>query len=132
MSLDQPPTSERGAHRPRRPRWTALAAALRNRCPRCRRGRLFRGLLDLAPACESCGLRYDDDGSAVTVGMVFGFFVPLLAALPLGFALIGRGAPLWLALGAPAAVVVAAAPVVVRGSKVVWVWVLEGIGVLAE
>ena len=37
---------------------SSLAAGLRCRCPRCREGRLFRGYLALAPACEACGLDF--------------------------------------------------------------------------
>ncbi|MEO8084253.1 MAG: hypothetical protein ABI780_10555 [Ardenticatenales bacterium] len=132
MPVTPPTSSFPGSTRgPRRLRLAALAAALRGRCPRCRRGRLFRGPLDLASACTECGLHYDDDGSAVTVGMVFGFFVPLMAALPLGFVLIRGDAPTAMAFGAPAAIIVGAAPIVVRLSKVVWVWALDGHGILA-
>lgn len=111
-------------------RLRSLGAALRGRCPHCARGRLFRRLLELADTCDVCGLRFDDDGSAVTAGMVFGFGVPLLVALPLGFALIARDAPLAMSLGAPAAVVIGAVPAVVRFSKAVWVWLMDGLGYL--
>ncbi len=33
-----------------------LASALRLRCPRCGRGRLFTGWFTMPPACDSCGL----------------------------------------------------------------------------
>lgn len=59
-------------------------AGLRCRCPRCGEGRLFRGFIELAPACEACGLDYgfadSGDGPAVFVIMIAGFVV-------LGFAL---------------------------------------------
>ena len=35
-----------------------LATGVRCRCPRCGRGRLFSGLLDVRPACETCGLDF--------------------------------------------------------------------------
>ena len=41
--------------------WPVLspfATGIRGRCPRCGRGRLFRGFLTLAPDCEVCGLDY--------------------------------------------------------------------------
>jgi uncharacterized protein (DUF983 family) len=36
-----------------------LARALRLRCPRCGRGRLFEGAFRMAERCTSCGLRYE-------------------------------------------------------------------------
>lgn len=61
----------------------ALSGAL-GRCPACGKGRLFRGFIELPPACEACGLDYgfadSGDGPAVFVMLVAGF-------LALGFVL---------------------------------------------
>lgn len=55
------------------------AIALGARCPRCGKGKLFAGLLKLAPACTECGLdfsRFDSgDGPAVFVILIAGFLV---------------------------------------------------------
>lgn len=60
-----------------------LAAGLSCRCPRCGRGPLFKGFLDLAPSCSACGLDYDfadaGDGPAVFVILLAGFVVVGLA-----------------------------------------------------
>lgn len=59
-------------------------AALLGRCPRCGRGRLFSGLLDIRPACEVCGLdlgAHDaGDGPAVAAIFLIGA-VTVVAAL---------------------------------------------------
>jgi uncharacterized protein (DUF983 family) len=56
-----------------------LLAGLMCRCPRCGRGRLFHGFLQIAPRCEACGLDYDfidsGDGPAVFVIFLAGFVV---------------------------------------------------------
>jgi uncharacterized protein (DUF983 family) len=58
---------------------SVLKAALTCRCPRCGRGPLFRGLISLRPACESCGLDFErmdvGDGFVVPILMVLGFLV---------------------------------------------------------
>jgi uncharacterized protein (DUF983 family) len=55
------------------------------RCPRCGRGRLFGGLLNVRPACEVCGfdLSAQDagDGPAVFVILFLGLIVVALAAI---------------------------------------------------
>jgi len=62
---------------------SAVATGLTGRCPRCGQGRLFKGFLEVAPACDVCGLdlKFADsgDGPAVFVTLFAGFFVLGLA-----------------------------------------------------
>ena len=62
-----------------------IAAALGCRCPRCGRGKVFDGLLAIAPNCAVCGLDISaqdaGDGPAVFVILILGAIVVLLAAL---------------------------------------------------
>jgi len=62
-----------------------VRASLGCRCPRCGRGRLFTGLLNVRPACEVCGLDWSaqdaGDGPAVFVILFLGLIVVGLAAL---------------------------------------------------
>ncbi len=62
-----------------------MRAALGCRCPRCGRGRLFAGLLNVRPACEVCGLDLSaqdaGDGPAVFVILFLGLIVVGLAAI---------------------------------------------------
>ena len=50
-----------------------------SRCPRCGKGRLFKGFLELVEKCDRCGLSYDfansGDGPAVFVILIAGFIV---------------------------------------------------------
>src|ERR1700676_3217114 len=56
-----------------------IVRGLSCRCPRCGKGKLFRGFLTLAPGCECCGLDYSfadaGDGPAVFVILFAGFIV---------------------------------------------------------
>jgi uncharacterized protein (DUF983 family) len=49
------------------------------RCPRCGKGKLLQGFLDIRPRCESCGLDYSfadsGDGPAVFIILLAGFVV---------------------------------------------------------
>lgn len=49
------------------------------RCPRCGKGKLLRGFLDVRPGCDACGLDYGfadaGDGPAVFVILLAGFVV---------------------------------------------------------
>jgi uncharacterized protein (DUF983 family) len=60
-----------------------LAASLRCRCPRCGQGKLFDGLLNVAPRCGACGLdlaaQDAGDGPAVFVVLILGALVVGLA-----------------------------------------------------
>jgi uncharacterized protein (DUF983 family) len=65
------------------PQISILQAALRCRCPRCGKGKLFTGLLTLQPACPVCGLDFGQadtgDAGAVIVIIVLGAFVLVMA-----------------------------------------------------
>jgi uncharacterized protein (DUF983 family) len=67
------------------PAVSVLAAALLCRCPRCGRGRLYDGLLTVAPRCAHCGLdlaaQDAGDGPAVFVILILGALVVGLAIL---------------------------------------------------
>src|SRR4030081_890825 len=67
---------------------TVAESAMRGlacKCPRCGKGKLYAGFLDLRPNCESCGLDYafidPGDGSAI-------FLIMIAGALVVGSALI--------------------------------------------
>ncbi len=56
-----------------------VASAFFGRCPRCGKGRLFAGYLQIAPRCGACGLDYSGfdagDGPAVFVILIVGCLV---------------------------------------------------------
>ena len=63
----------------RLPAASPFSTGLRCRCPACGKGRLYDGLLTVAPRCESCGLdlsAHDSgDGPAVFVVFILGAVV---------------------------------------------------------
>jgi uncharacterized protein (DUF983 family) len=71
-------------------------AGLRCRCPRCGKGKLFKGFLTLKPCCDVCGLDFtfadSGDGPAI-------FIILLAGAIVVGLALgveIEYQPPYWL------------------------------------
>ncbi|MGE0563741.1 MAG: DUF983 domain-containing protein [Pseudolabrys sp.] len=62
-----------------------IARGLLGRCPRCGQGSMFRGFLNLRPACESCeldlGFADAGDGPAVFVILIAGGIVVFAALL---------------------------------------------------
>src|SRR3978361_1139980 len=67
---------------------TVAQSALRGiacRCPRCGKGKLYSGFLDLRPNCEACGLDYAfidaGDGPAIFIIMIAGAIVVACALI---------------------------------------------------
>ncbi|MCF8468338.1 MAG: DUF983 domain-containing protein [Sneathiella sp.] len=60
-----------------------LRAGLTCKCPACGKGKLFKGFLDIADACENCGQDFSavdsGDGPAVFIILIVGFIVAGLA-----------------------------------------------------
>ncbi len=73
-----------------------IVAGLKGCCPRCGKGRLFSGLLTIAPRCDVCNLDYSfadaGDGPAVFVILIIGFVVVGLAL----WMEVSFNPPLWL------------------------------------
>lgn len=63
-----------------------LAAMLRQRCPRCREGKIFATWLRMHPVCPQCGLKFDREQGYFLGALYFSY--------PLSVMLIGLG--LWL------------------------------------
>lgn len=65
--------------------FSPIRTGLACRCPRCGRGRLFSGFLNLRPRCDVCGLDYNfadaGDGPAVFVILLAGFVVVACALI---------------------------------------------------
>jgi len=63
----------------------AVLAGLSCACPRCGKGRLFKGFLTLRPHCEMCGLDFDfadsGDGPAVFIMFLAGGIVVTAALI---------------------------------------------------
>jgi uncharacterized protein (DUF983 family) len=57
----------------------AVLAGLSCACPRCGKGKLFKGYVTLRPRCDVCGLEYSfadsGDGPAVFIILIAGFIV---------------------------------------------------------
>jgi uncharacterized protein (DUF983 family) len=67
------------------PQLSPFATGLTCRCPRCGKGKLFQGFLDVRPSCDSCGLDYrfadSGDGPAVFIVLIAGFVVVTAALI---------------------------------------------------
>ena len=63
----------------------AILSGLAGRCPRCRQGKMFSGLLTLRQKCAGCGLDYSfadaGDGPAIFVILLSGFIVVAAALI---------------------------------------------------
>src|SRR6516165_11002909 len=67
-----------------------LWAGLRQRCPRCCRGQMFRGLLTMNERCPRCGLRFEREPGDYLGAMYFSY--------ALSVPLLGLGMGLWYVL----------------------------------
>lgn len=80
------------------PRQSPVGVAVRGACPRCGKGRLFKGLLTVVNTCDTCGLdlRGNDPGDGPAVFVILG-----LGALVMGLVLfveIRYEPPIWVHL----------------------------------
>jgi uncharacterized protein (DUF983 family) len=104
--------------------WSGLWALLRQRCPRCRQGRLFRTRFEMNDPCPVCGLLFQREEGYFLGAMYAGYFLASAVLIPL-YLLAALLLPEWdslvIALVATAAYL-PFVPLVFRYSRVVWIY----------
>lgn len=108
---------KKGAHLDNR-----VLGVLRQVCPRCGRGAIFRTFLSMHRACPSCGLEFEREQGYFVGAMYFSYALAVLIVLPVIAGMIAAGysaAPIYLT---SAATLVAFAPWLFRYSRVLWLY----------
>lgn len=95
---------------------------LGNRCPRCQEGRVFRRLILMRERCPSCDLLFAREPGYFAGAMILSYVVGGALAFPLFFVLAANQADFAVTVGAPAALLVLLAPLLVRFSRLAWLW----------
>ena len=99
-----------------------MMAVLRQRCPRCLEGRVFRGMLTMNDACPSCGLVFEREPGYFVGAMYVSYAMAIpayLLAILLMHALF-RCLPDLAVLAAGVPMVCLGSPYLFRYSRVIW------------
>jgi uncharacterized protein (DUF983 family) len=106
------------------PGGSRLWAILRQRCPRCRQGRVFRGALEMNPCCPVCGLSFEREQGYFLGAMYFSYLLSIPPVLLLVL-LVWRLTP-WrfdIVLAAAFVAYLPFVPAVTRFARVLWLYV---------
>jgi uncharacterized protein (DUF983 family) len=104
-------------------RMSTLEAILRQRCPRCHEGRIFRRGLTVNWFCPVCELRFlrEPGYTTVAIELSYVFTVPILVLLTAFFAVVVR-LPIEWAAAAATLVFLPLSPLIFRYSRVLWIY----------
>lgn len=100
-----------------------LRGILGLRCPKCRRGRLFTGIITMPERCPVCGMYYEREHGYFVGAMAisYGLAVALVAVLFFGVLWITRWPLEWVLLISGAAFI-PLAPFCFRYSRALWLY----------
>jgi uncharacterized protein (DUF983 family) len=105
----------------RRP--SRFIAVLRQRCPNCRRGQVFKGIFEMNDTCPVCGITFQREPGYFLGAMYFSYAlgVPIIAGLTgiLKFTLLSSWELQWVVLPAWG-IYLLLVPAVFRYSRVLW------------
>jgi uncharacterized protein (DUF983 family) len=122
MSSDSEFVSMAPNRPPTKTRWTRIGAIVHQRCPRCRRGRIFRHRLAMYNLCPACGLKFEREPGyfigALYISYAFAAFYIGIVSFIVSLVLPGLDF-VWTVLTA-AALMTPFVPAMIRYSKVLW------------
>ena len=100
-----------------------LRGMLTLRCPRCRRGKLFSGLIDMPERCPECGMIYEREHGYFVGAMAisYGLAVGLVGILFFALLAITRWPLEWVLLVASVAFL-PLAPLCLRYARALWIY----------
>jgi uncharacterized protein (DUF983 family) len=100
-----------------------LRGIQRLRCPRCRRGRLFNGVISMPERCSECGLYYEREHGYFVGAMAlsYGLAIVLVAILFFGLLWITHWPLEWVLLASGLAFL-PLAPLCLRYSRAIWMY----------
>jgi uncharacterized protein (DUF983 family) len=99
--------------------WIAL---LKQRCPRCREGRVFGGVLAMNATCPACGFGFEREQGYFLGAMYFSYAFGIAATAPLVVALLALTDLSLTSIGWTAGAELALlSPVIFRYSRVAWI-----------
>lgn len=94
-------------------------AVLRQRCPRCRKGPVFHGLMSMYPRCGVCGLVYEREPGYFYGAMYASYFLGLVSTAYWVPMLVVGVSPLWV-IGLPTVQLILQIPLSFRYSRIIW------------
>ena len=90
------------------------------RCPRCRKGAIFSGLLRTHTRCPVCNIVFERGAGYFTGAMYVSYTLGIFLTLPVWFTLLYTRQPLGLVLSASIAAVLLLMPVSFHYSRTIW------------
>lgn len=100
-----------------------ISAILRQRCPRCRRGRMFHSPLGMHSHCPECDLDFEREEGYYTGAMVTNYVMATVLIMPLWLVMVLTGMDFWMSIGVVAVLLVVLVPVFFRISRAIWLHV---------
>jgi uncharacterized protein (DUF983 family) len=97
-----------------------LDAIIKQSCPNCRQGKMFKGLFRMYHQCEHCGFNFDREQGYWTGAMFVSSFLPMILVGPVWVALLLTGQSFWLAFSVTIALLIVLTPLIFRYSRVIW------------
>ncbi len=100
-----------------------LAAAATGRCPRCLRGRIFRGRFAMHTACPVCGLRFERESGYFTGAMYvsYALAVPVMAACAAAVRWLAPSLSFEATVGVATLLFLPFVPALFRYSRILWI-----------
>jgi len=108
--------------------WSRFQAILLQRCPRCLQGRVFCGILKVAPACSACRLSFEREPGYFVGAAYFAYGLTVVQVAPTLLVLVWLGFHDRAVLGIALGQLLVFSPLTFRYARILWLHFDEVVG----
>jgi uncharacterized protein (DUF983 family) len=98
----------------------SLNAILLQKCPRCEKGKMFRGIFKMNQYCAHCQLKFDREEGYYSMAIVVANFLYAMITAPTLLAMTTLNEPLWNIILVLGGFSILAVPLIFRYARTIW------------
>ncbi len=94
---------------------------MHNQCPSCRKGIIFKSLLEMNLACQNCGYIFQKGSGYFVMSWFLNYILSGFIVMPVFLILVLKNYSAWVFIGVPLLILILIQPFMIRFSRLIWI-----------
>lgn len=102
---------------------SAVGDIMRMRCPKCRKGGIFKGIYSMRKTCPVCGFDFEPENGYFLGAMIIGYFLGAFSTIPtIAFLVFGTEVSRVMVVVIPVLQLLVTSPIFFHYSRTIWIY----------